>query len=147
MALKNLGKSLHTSDFRLRCTYTKLTIVFLRSLFWKNFHTLHCTWWDHYFQRNYVMVSPQYLISEDVSLFIFQRAYLALCIYYILIFKKLPIMKIKRKMKTRLKFIYSEKATKFCKFPPLIGPLLHRTILWWRFRKNVWPSQNIWTLS
>ena len=37
-----------------------------------------------------------------------------------------------------LKFIYSKKATKFCKIST-VG--LHR-----RFRKNLWPSQNIWTL-
>ena len=51
-----------------------------------------------------------------------------------------------------LKFIYSEKATKFCeifseymnfkKFQP--SEFHQRT---WRFRKILWPSQNIWTLA
>ena len=38
-----------------------------------------------------------------------------------------------------LKFVYSEKATKFC--------LQYiQTKVKWRFRKILWPSQNIWTL-
>ena len=34
----------------------------------------------------------------------------------------------------------------FAKSSPYIWPLLHRTTLRWRFHKNLWPSQNIWTL-
>ena len=45
-----------------------------------------------------------------------------------------------------LKFIYSEKATKFCKFPPYFWLALHRTKGRWIFRKILWLSQNIWTL-
>ena len=44
---------------------------------------------------------------------------------------------------SRLKFIYSEKATKS---PPIIWLAVHRTNNWWRFWKILWPSQNIWTL-
>ena len=48
-----------------------------------------------------------------------------------------------------LKFIYSEKATKFCKIFTLrnIWLALHRTKVRWRFCKILWPSQNIWTLQ
>ena len=46
-----------------------------------------------------------------------------------------------------LKFIYSEKATKFCEiFTVDLTVTTYRTNLQWRFRKNLWPSQNIWTL-
>ena len=38
-----------------------------------------------------------------------------------------------------LKFIYSEKATKFCEISTLLLSIKVR----WRFRKNLWPSQNI----
>ena len=41
-----------------------------------------------------------------------------------------------------LKFIYSEKATKFCE----ISTVDCQSNLRWRFRKIIWPSQNIWTL-
>ena len=61
-----------------------------------------------------------------------------------------------------IKFIYSEKATKFCeisssyilrrpqnfaKSPPIIWLAVRRTNNWWRFHKILWPSQNIWTLN
>ena len=48
-----------------------------------------------------------------------------------------------------IKFIYSEKATKFCEIFPVDFDRYYigRTNLRWRFRKNVWPSQNIWTLK
>ena len=46
-----------------------------------------------------------------------------------------------------LKFIYSEKATKFCKIFTYFWLVLHRTKVKWRFRKISWPRQNIWTLS
>ena len=62
-------------------------------------------------------------------------------------------------LKNPVKFIYSEKATKFCNIS-IISLAVHRTNNWWRFRKNVWPSepsmrnrftkcasQNIWTLT
>ena len=48
---------------------------------------------------------------------------------------------------TKLKFIYSEKATKFGKSPPIICPMYCQSNNWWRFRKILWPSQNIWTLA
>ena len=58
--------------------------------------------------------------------------------------------KINKKAQTfycSLKFIYSEKATKFCE----IFLLLWLCVLQWklrgRFRKILWPSQNIWTLT
>ena len=35
----------------------------------------------------------------------------------------------------------------FAKSPPQICLSLHRTNLRWRFRKFLWPSQNIWTLK
>ena len=44
----------------------------------------------------------------------------------------------------RVKFIYSEKVTKSS---PYFWLALHRTKVRWRFRKILWPSQNIWTLS
>ena len=50
----------------------------------------------------------------------------------------------------KIKFIYSEKATKFCKISTnylIIWLAVHRTNNWWRFRKVLWPSQNIWTLT
>ena len=47
----------------------------------------------------------------------------------------------KHLVKSLLKFIYSEKATKFCEIFPL-----HRAQVNWRFCKILWPSQNIWTL-
>ena len=46
----------------------------------------------------------------------------------------------------QVKFVYSEKVTKFCEISTVDWSLLHRTNLRWRFRKNLWPSQNIWTL-
>ena len=45
-----------------------------------------------------------------------------------------------------VKFIYSEKATKFVKSPPFFWLVIHRTKVRWRFRKILWPSENIWTL-
>ena len=47
-----------------------------------------------------------------------------------------------------VKFIYSEKATKFCKIPTnyLSYVLPCQSNNWWRFRKILWPSQNIRTL-
>ena len=41
-----------------------------------------------------------------------------------------------------IKFVYSEKATKFAKSPPYFC-LTVDTDVRWRFRKNFWPSQNI----
>ena len=38
-------------------------------------------------------------------------------------------------------------ATKFCKSPPYFWLALHRIKVRWRFRKILWPSQNIWTLT
>ena len=46
-----------------------------------------------------------------------------------------------------LKFIYSEKATNFAKSSPYFWLALHRTKVRWRFRKILWPFQNIWTLT
>ena len=47
-----------------------------------------------------------------------------------------------------LKFIYSEKTTKFCEiFTLLLTGTIHRTKVKWIFRKTLWPSQNIWTLN
>ena len=43
-----------------------------------------------------------------------------------------------------VKFINSVKATKFCEIST--NHLTGSTKDWWRFRKNFWPSQNIWTL-
>ena len=51
-----------------------------------------------------------------------------------------------------LKFIYSEKATKFCEIftilltSPTFDWHYNRTKVRWRFRKILWPSHNIWTL-
>ena len=42
----------------------------------------------------------------------------------------------------RVKFIYSEKATKFCEISTVSKLIVNRTNLRWRFRKNLWPSQN-----
>ena len=42
-----------------------------------------------------------------------------------------------------VKFIYSEKATKFCEISTNYLTAVHRTNNWWRFRKILWPSQNI----
>ena len=49
----------------------------------------------------------------------------------------------------KLKFIYSEKATKFWKiFTLLLSYVVpvKSILIRWRFRKILWPSQNIWTL-
>ena len=47
-----------------------------------------------------------------------------------------------------VKFIYSEKATKFCKiFTFLLICTTSDKSMRWRFCKNLWPSQNIWTLN
>ena len=43
-----------------------------------------------------------------------------------------------------IKFIYSEKATKFCEITTLLQYI--QTKVRWRFRKILWPSQNIRTL-
>ena len=45
-----------------------------------------------------------------------------------------------------LKFIYSEKATKFCEIFPLLLTVLQSKVRG-RFRKILWPSQIIWTLN
>ena len=45
-----------------------------------------------------------------------------------------------------LKFIYSEKATKFCEIFTLLLTGKHGTNKRWRLRKLLRPSQNIWTL-
>ena len=44
----------------------------------------------------------------------------------------------------KLKFIYSEKSTKFCEISTLF--LSYLVPVRWRFRKTLWTSQNIWTL-
>ena len=46
---------------------------------------------------------------------------------------------------TIVKFIYSEKATKFCEIST--NYLYWQSNNWWRFHNILWPSQNIWTLS
>ena len=46
-----------------------------------------------------------------------------------------------------LNIIYSEKATKFFKISINYFLAVHRINNWWRFRKILWPSQNIWTLN
>ena len=45
-----------------------------------------------------------------------------------------------------LKFIYSEKATKFCEISTLLLSYVVPVKSKVRFRKILWPSQNIWTL-
>ena len=35
----------------------------------------------------------------------------------------------------------------FEKSPPIICPMYYQSNIWWRFRKILWPSQNIWTLQ
>ena len=42
-----------------------------------------------------------------------------------------------------LKFIYSEKATKFCEIFPLLLTTVHTAKARERFRKILWPSQNV----
>ena len=46
-----------------------------------------------------------------------------------------------------LKFIYSEKATKFCEIFTLFLTYVERVKVRWRFCKILWPFQNIWTLK
>ena len=46
-----------------------------------------------------------------------------------------------------VKFIYSENATNFAESSPHFWLALHRTKVRWIFRKILWPSQNIWTLT
>ena len=45
-----------------------------------------------------------------------------------------------------IKFIYSEKATKFCEIFPLLLTECTAVKVRGRFCKILWPSQNIWTL-
>ena len=45
-----------------------------------------------------------------------------------------------------VKFIYSEKATKFCEIFTLLF-FDFRTKVRWRFRTILWPSRNVWTLT
>ena len=47
----------------------------------------------------------------------------------------------------RLKLIYSEKATNFSKSSPYFWLQYIQSKVRWRFRKILWPSQNIWTLA
>ena len=44
-----------------------------------------------------------------------------------------------------LKLIILRRPQHFAKSPPIIWLALHRTNNWWRFRKILGPSQNIWT--
>ena len=46
-----------------------------------------------------------------------------------------------------LNFIYSEKATKFCEISTLLLTGTTKTKVRGRFRKILWPSQNIWSLT
>jgi hypothetical protein len=46
----------------------------------------------------------------------------------------------------QVKFIYSEKATKFCEIFPLLLTQYIQSKVRGRFCKSLWPSQNIWTL-
>ena len=46
-----------------------------------------------------------------------------------------------------VKFIYSEKATKFCKTSTVDLTVTTLTNVRWRFHKILWPSQNILTLA
>ena len=52
-----------------------------------------------------------------------------------------------KRLKSLLKFIYSEKATKFCKISTLLLSYVVPVKVRWRFRKMLWPSQNIRTLK
>ena len=45
-----------------------------------------------------------------------------------------------------IKFIYSEKATTFCKMFTLFCPMYCQSKIRGRFRKILWPSQNIMTV-
>ena len=45
-----------------------------------------------------------------------------------------------------LKFIYSDKTTKFCEISTVDLSYVCQSNLQWRFHKILWPSQNIWTL-
>ena len=45
-----------------------------------------------------------------------------------------------------VKFVYSEKATKFCEISTYFCLQYIQTEVKWRFFKILWPSQNIWTL-
>ena len=45
-----------------------------------------------------------------------------------------------------VKFIYSEKATKFCEISTLLLTGTKYDKVRWKFRKMLWPSQNIWIL-
>ena len=42
-----------------------------------------------------------------------------------------------------VKFIYSKNATKFCEISTLLLTTVHKSKVRWRFRKILWPSQNI----
>ena len=46
-----------------------------------------------------------------------------------------------------LKFIYSEKATKFCEIFNLLLTTDIESKVRWKFRKILWPSKNTWTLT
>ena len=52
-----------------------------------------------------------------------------------------------RKISTYVKFISSDKATRFFEISTLLLKALHRTKVRWRFCKILWPSQNIWSLT
>ena len=58
---------------------------------------------------------------------------------HVRIFQQLPHQRPNNDNFTFLKFIYSEKAAKFC-------PMWCQSNWQWRFRKILRPSQNIWTL-
>ena len=47
----------------------------------------------------------------------------------------------------KLKFIYSEKATKVCEIFTLSLSYVLQSKIRWRFRKILWHSQNIWTIT
>ena len=53
-------------------------------------------------------------------------------------------------MPFKVKFIHSEKVTNFCQISTIdlsyVVTVKSTEILQWRFRKILWPSQNVWTL-
>ena len=96
--------------------------------FWSNFRAHYMNWALHSIESNTVSMSTSILCTWEFN--VFAKLFLFRNTFFV------------------VKFIYSEKATKFWKSSPYfwLALALHRTKVGWRFRKILLPFQDLWTL-
>ena len=110
-------------------------------------------WWKRIFQFTFVTISFNFFVRYIFVSILF-GTFNPFC--------ETGNLKNRERKENYAKFTYSEKATKFCEISTVnltiqihiedfrilenIITYVERSNLRWRFRKILWPSQNIWTL-